>query len=340
MKICNLALLLLLQFSFACNDVLEFKASSPVTDSLQEQKRAKAGTLNIAFRSIDGGQTWQNLSEGLPAIEQPINFFAGESYLYLHVKDAMYRSKSNLETPVWEKENVPDLKSVSSRGRPSISIAFNHSGDMVYNYDGQIYQKTPTSETWMPIHTNFKKQSLLTAFETPGGTVFLGYDHGLYKSTDKRNNWKKVQNGLVYKLVESEGVLLAAGANGIMRSTDNGESWDWVIKEDRRGFVIESIKGGFAVSFDKTRSDTRRVQTSYDGGKTWQPIDGDLPESYSISSIIQVGENFFCSHPAGIFRSADKGKTWKLLLPSIKDKVFNLCVSGNVIYAIPRNRGC
>jgi hypothetical protein len=54
----------------------------------------------------------------------------------------------------------------------------------------------------------------------------------------------------------------------------------------------------------------------------------------SIASIIQVGEYFFCGHPAGIFRSSDKGKTWKMLLPSIENNVFNLSVSGNVIWAI------
>jgi hypothetical protein len=36
----------------------------------------------------------------------------------------------------------------------------------------------------------------------------------------------------------------------------------------------------------------------------------------------------------------DKGKTWKLLLPSVENKVFNLFVSGNVIYAIPSKGGC
>jgi hypothetical protein len=59
-----------------------------------------------------------------------------------------------------------------------------------------------------------------------------------------------------------------------------------------------------------------------------------------MTSIIKVGENFLCTHPDGIFRSSDKGKTWKLLLPSIGDKVFNLFVSGNVIYAIPSKGGC
>ena len=38
--------------------------------------------------------------------------------------------------------------------------------------------------------------------------------------------------------------------------------------------------------------------------------------------------------------STDKGKTWKLVMPSIEKKVFGLFVVGNVIYAIPSSGGC
>jgi photosystem II stability/assembly factor-like uncharacterized protein len=142
------------------------------------------------------------------------------------------------------------------------------------------------------------------------------------------------------KLVESNGVLLATSQGGILRSTDDGETWDLVISEGGVGIAVERIKGGFAAITYNTESETRRVRTSYDGGKTWQPIDAGLPANLSMTSIIQVGEYFFCGHPAGIFRSSDKGKTWKLVLPSIENKVFNLSVSGNVIYALPRIGGC
>jgi hypothetical protein len=240
---------------------LKWDQVEEVEEVEEGEKGNKSGVANILFQSTDGGQTWQDISEGLPAIEQPINFFAGESDLYLKVKNVMYRSKNNLKTPVWEKENVPDPQNAS--------IAFN------------------------PMN-----------------------------------------------VVESEGVLIATGQKGIRRSTDNGEHWQWVISEGGVGIAIERIKGGFAAITFNTQSNTRRVRTSYDGGKTWQAIDAGLPADLSIASIIQVGENFFCGHPKGIYRSTDKGKTWKLLLPSIEGKVFNLSVSGNVIYAIPRSGGC
>jgi hypothetical protein len=58
------------------------------------------------------------------------------------------------------------------------------------------------------------------------------------------------------------------------------------------------------------------------------------------TSITQVGEAFFSTHRDGIFKSSDKGKTWKLSLPSVTDKGFNLFVSGSVIYAIRSKGGC
>ena len=116
-----------------------------------------------------------------------------------------------------------------------------------------------------------------------------------------------------------------------------------------------TIKGGFAAMISTSASNPRGIRTSYDSGKTWQPnnagnkvvIDSiwrtwnDRPDVKAFMTyIIQVGENFVCVDRDGIFRSSDKGKTWKLLLPAVENKIFNLFVSGNVIYAIPSKGGC
>ena len=158
-------------------------------------------------------------------------------------------------------------------------------------------------------------------------------------------------------MAESDGVLLATSMRRIIRSTDNGENWAVVISDSSVAWDVKPIKGGFAAITSGSESGTRSLRTSYDAGKTWQPIDAGLQGKVVIdsiwrtwndrlllkafsTSITQVGENFFCTHPGGIFRSSDKGKTWKLLLPSVEDKVFSLFFSGNVIYAIPSKGGC
>lgn len=357
MKIYSFAFLILFQFAFVF----------PITDSEQKPTTHKP-VANIVFKSADGGKTWQDISEGLPEHlqdegAQRDGFFANEAGFYLRVENGIYHSKANSSTPLWGKEIFPDQKG---------SIAACKSGLIAYNYDGQFLQKLNGTNEWKPVYTNFQEKEIRTVFETTGGTVFIGCNNGLFRSTNNGKTWKQVQRGgWAMKLVESNGVLVATSQSGIIRSTDAGENWELVISEGGVGIDVARIEGGFAAITFSTQSSTRRIRTSYDGGKTWQPIDAgfptenffvpvikplaqvnqsdstwnpnnntSLPKQAFITSIVQVGEDFFCGHPDGIFRTSDKGKTWKLILPSIENKVFNLSVSNGVIYAIPRNRGC
>lgn len=284
MKIYSLSFLLLFPLSFD-NEVSEFPASGLSTVDQQVSDSFSRKAVKIIFRSNDGGQTWVDISEGLP--ENLGDDFARESFsandngIYLRTRDGIYYSKPNSTAPFWNKENVTGKEKNTARGN---------------------------------------------AVETSVDSVFNGSETGVAKPTGK--------------LIESNGVVLATSQKGIIRSTDGGETWNLVIGEGGVGIALERVEGGFAAITYNTMSKTRRVRTSYDGGQTWQAIDAGLPPSPSIASIIQVGKYFFCGHPAGIFKSSDKGKTWKLVLPSIDDKVFNLSASGNVIYATPRPGGC
>lgn len=159
-------------------------------------------------------------------------------------------------------------------------------------------------------------------------------------------------------IVEGEGVLIATGQGGIMRSTDHGEHWEWVISEGGVGIAVEHIDGGFAAISYNTSSQSRRMRISMDSGKTWQAIDEGLQPSLSLSSIKQVGKYLICGHPDGIFRSSDMGKTWnmvhsaveknKIKIPNMLNtnplndgrKAFTIYVSGNVLYAVAREGGC
>ncbi|HYC85637.1 MAG TPA: sialidase family protein [Chryseosolibacter sp.] len=284
MKIYSLPLLLFFLLAFD-NEVSEFPASGLRTVDQQMPDHVKHKAEKIIFRSNDGGQTWVDISEGLP--ENFSDDFASEGFsaddngIYLRTGDWIYHSKPSSSAPFWNKENLSEKKEINARG--------NGVGTSV-------------------------------------DSVFTGSETVLAKPTGK--------------LIESNGVILATSQEGIIRSTDGGETWSLVIGEGGVGIALERVEGGFAAITYNTTSKTRRVRTSYDGGKTWQAIDAGLPPSLSIASIIQVGNYFFCGHPSGIFRSSDKGKTWKLILPSVDDKVFNLSASGNVIYAIPRSGGC
>ncbi|MEI9921899.1 MAG: hypothetical protein WDO14_24370 [Bacteroidota bacterium] len=91
--------------------------NSPSFETKIVEPAKETEATNIILQSKDGGQTWQDISNGLPEIEQPEGFFAGASEVYLGTNGVMYSSKSSLKTPVWEKENVPYLRSTSTRNK-------------------------------------------------------------------------------------------------------------------------------------------------------------------------------------------------------------------------------
>jgi photosystem II stability/assembly factor-like uncharacterized protein len=349
MKICKLSFLLLFQFLFGCNETVEVSASSPARDSKQKQKNDQALAANIVFKSADGGQTWQDISEGLPVYlkEDGIrgnSLFADDKGLFLRVGNERYHNIPNAAAPFWTKETFPCEDS---------SMAPGNSGKL---YWGVHLKKTNGTDVWSPVFESFHEPRIRSVFETAAGAIFIGTDKGFFKTADNGKNWKLVHTGsLAGNMAESDGVLLATSMRRIIKSTDDGENWVVVPSEGNVAFDVKPIKGGFAAITAMSETGTRSLRTSYDAGKTWQPTDAgdkvlidsiwqtwdDRPRVQAfMTTITQVGENFFCTHPDGVFKSSDKGKTWKLLLPAIEKKVFSLFVSGNVIYAIPSKGGC
>jgi photosystem II stability/assembly factor-like uncharacterized protein len=221
------------------------------------------------------------------------------------------------------------------------NIAINQAGIFAFNSKGHVSSNIANMHVWLPMYPSLPTNNRIHCMFDSEESSFIGCEIGIFKTNDKGKTWKQVNDqGWVRKMIKSNGVILATSQIGILRSEDNGEHWQCVINEGGVGIAIEQIKDGFAAITYNTDLKTRRIRTSFDGGKTWQAVDNNLPPHASISSIIQSGKSYFCGHPEGIFRSQDYGKTWQLILPSIDKKVFNLSVAGDVIYAIPMNSGC
>jgi hypothetical protein len=176
MKIHHLAFLSLFQFSFAFDQALEFPQSPPLPDG--SQKRDKAVAANVIFRSADGAQTWQDISEGLPenllgdGIPRD-RFLPNGNGIYLRTGNGMYYSKPNSTALFWKKEIFPD-----NLGR----IVAGKTGMLAFNYGGQFLQKINGTGLWLPIYADFQEKDVRTVFET-GDAVFIGCDKGLFNMT-------------------------------------------------------------------------------------------------------------------------------------------------------------
>lgn len=332
---------------FSAGKEVPENVTSTETKLVEPTKESEAP--GVLLQSKDGGQTWQDVSEGLPENAKQFGLTGGASELYLHGDGVMYRSKSNLRTPLWEKENV----------LPPSRIDFSPSGAIAYSFGGKVYRKNSSSETWSPVYPHFKSQSVHVFFEVSDGTVLLSTGRNVFKSVDKARTWTLVHKGGAFDIMEEKGVLLATGVQGIMRSTDHGDTWEWVISEGGVGIALERIDGGFAAITYNTETRSRRIRASFDNGKTWQAIDEGLPASADISSVKQLDNDLFVGHPDGIFRSSDKGQTWQRVHAAYGNKsafklvsltsatnsapverVFKVYVAGDVLYAVAVVPGC
>jgi photosystem II stability/assembly factor-like uncharacterized protein len=332
-------------------------------------KEDKSSITNIIFKSADGGQTWQDISAGLPEKLQREGvwrdgFVANDRGLYLRAGNGVYHSEPNSTTPFWTKEFFPGKQRNITPGK---------NGILAYNIRGQFLQKINGRSDWSPMYTNFQEQAIRidktvdwmyknykerevrSVFETAAGTVFISSNNMLFRSANSGKTWKQVHVGDgSMKLAESNGVLLSTSKDGILRSADDGQTWESVIFKGGAGIAVERIDGGFAAIVHDIITQRNSMQISLDSGKTWNAIDEELQPSWSslllmkigllkpsdILSIKQMGKYLICGRSDGIFLSSDMGKTWKKLsLPGMQNFGFNLSVSGNSIYIIP-NKGC
>lgn len=327
------------------------------------------GIANIIFKSTDGGQTWQDISKGLPEKMQREGVWrdgliANEHGLYLLAGNGVYHTEPNSTPTFWTKEVFPGKQRNITPGK---------NGMFAYDFRGQFLQKINGASDWSPVYTdfqeqavrldktidwmyeNYKERQVTNIFETAGGTVFINASNILFRSTNHGKTWEKVHTGgVAMKLMESNGVLMATYKDGILRSTDDGQNWELVLNEGGAGMAVEPIDGGFAAIVHNKVSQTNSMHISMDNGKTWNAMGKDLQPSYSslfmkkigllksssdILSIKQMGKYLVCGRADGIFRSSDMGKTWQRLVVPPTEFGFNLSVSGNVMYIIP-NKGC
>ena len=124
----------ILLVSFLLNSFV-LKEKEAKKKSIKEEKLT--GIANIIFKSTDGGQTWQDISEGLPEKLQRAGvwrdgLFANDQGLYLRAGNGVYHNEPNSTTPFWTKEIFPGKQRNITPGK---------NGIFAYDFSGQFLQK-------------------------------------------------------------------------------------------------------------------------------------------------------------------------------------------------------
>lgn len=342
MQILFIAVLIFLQTLSSCQqptenmEIAEARlVSLPVDSVKQSKKKPKTSATDIIFKSIDGGQTWDDLSIGLPAEISVTDIFVNNDRIYLASDLGIFHSSANFLPLDWENNML--------MGERVFGFFPAKEGFYAHSHQKGMIQEIPGTDYWATKFGNMKDKIIHSVLETPEGTIFLSCDSGIFKSSDEGQTWKHVlAYGLIRNIVAVDDVLIASGLKGMLRSVDGGEHWEWTNIDCGEAYKSVVVKGGIVAIaegaspltgyslYDKTN----RLIFSGDKGLTWQRLDMELL-SGDIYDVVQAGEYLFCSHKFGISRSADQGKTWEVVRAPQNDRnMILLTVSGDAIYAV------
>ena len=202
-----------------------------------------AGTSQALLRSMDSGDSWQHISNGLPqgwvteiAISPDfrtdgIMFAATEKHGVLRSIDRgnSWQSVNNglhLDEMAGQQGRVTGLAIsplFSTDGTLFASVFFQE------NRSGGTFRSTDAGSTWQAVHTGIAMWDVTPSpnFATDH-TIFTGSDQGVFKSDDDGDSWHLVSRGSLHHIVwdvalsprfPRDGVMLAATYGGLFRSS-------------------------------------------------------------------------------------------------------------------------
>ena len=195
------------------------------------------GAQNIIFKSIDNGNTWNQVYVG--GIANWITIKAFGNGLVFAGNDKVLRSSDNGET--WEtvfqtsgNEAIYDFARA-----PDGTI---YMGTTKYFNGGGVYRSPDNGTTWEYI--GLPSEQIMSVVVNAAGEVFAGgYTNGIFKYDGSGTSWTSLKDNIsaVKMAINSQGTIFAACNyeyyyGGVLRSEDNGQTFDFV----NSGLLINS----------------------------------------------------------------------------------------------------
>ncbi len=169
-------------------------------------------------------------------------------------------------------------------------------------------------------------------FANSGSSLFLGSDSGVLRSTDNGNSWSKTQlkNKKISLLLGTATNLFAVTPYNLLHSTDMGATW---IPFDS-GLPVFNVKSLAGIGNNLFASTPTGIFRSKNNSSNWVKVTGKEWDSSSIKMLHADSTNVFAAIAHGIILSTDEGATWKAVnVGSNNNIVFIFAKIGSHIFA-------
>lgn len=299
------------------------------------------GTAGVVYESRNDGKNWDAILNDLSgvafstlAFAPPSTVFAGDEF---GVMKSVDREKG------WDGSD----EGIATKGSVSCLIVDPKAPSTIYAATGGgVFKSTDAGVKWRAIHEGMNRLAISVVAMDPArpSVLFAGSMGGaLFKSTDGGGQWKQVaagpvqaeaQNGMAEIRVQSIAVdpknsaLVYAGmvgtGNGVLRSTDGGETWSpfaaGIAETDVFALMVDSSRpdavstvyaatenGVWALLQNpkEIANASKKASTPAVPAKPEGPDVRTLAVDPSHAEVIYAGTS-----GSGILRSRDGGQTW------------------------------
>ncbi len=201
----------------------------------------------------------------------------------------------------------------SSRPRSAI-LFFSFLICLLASWSATNVYAQPAPGQWT--NTTLTAEAKVRVLAVNGTTVFAGTSTGVWSTTDNGTTWMQVNTGLTTTDVRSlavGGTTIYAGTNGggVFRSTD-GTNWTALNTGLTHPVVISLAANGTDVYAGTFGGGVFSLS-----GTTWKAVNTGLSETAQVYSLtisgndLLAGGQLVVNDPRHIYRSSDKGATWK-----------------------------
>jgi|GEM_PF-2939985 len=259
--------------------------------------------------SKDGGNTWTEIKDTAPTFEIVDVAVSGGVIFVATSRKGLFSSADAGKT--WVSHSME-----GSNGWPVISTVFAEGG-MIFvgtgsgGLGGGLKVSADGGTTWRTYDLRDGCSWTIRRVAASGPLVFVTSSESLYVSTGVPRKWAAVRMNLDAGIAFAPGAVMYANTrDGILKSSDQGKSWNLAYSIDvfgDGGLVSDIDAEGLRVYLASSHG----VAFSEDGGRLWHyRSTAHGLGSNSVSSVVVRGNTVLATTGGGLSISYDGGHAW------------------------------